>query len=114
MTRHVLGAWLQRSTAAVASGFPISILLINVLGCLGAGIVAGLAMRSGSLSTETRLFLLVGVLGGFTTFSAFGLELVALLRRGETGVAALYAGGSVVFGIGAVVIGWRLTTAWAH
>jgi len=113
MARHALGAWLQRLTAPVASGFPVSILLINVLGCLGAGAIAGLAMRGAAISADTRLFLLVGVLGGFTTFSAFGLELVALLRRGETAAAGLYAGGSVVLGVAAVLIGWRLTAAWA-
>lgn len=57
---------------------------------------------------DARLFLFTGLLGGFTTFSAFGLEAMYLMRRGDLGIAAMYAGGSVVFGITAVWVGLRL------
>ena len=81
---------------------------VNVSGCLVAGLLAGLAARHHLLTADARLFLFTGLLGGFTTFSAFGLETVGLLRRGELGVAALYAGGSVLLGLAAVWLGLKL------
>ena len=61
-----------------------------------------------------RLFLFTGLLGGFTTFSAFGLETIFLLRRGEPWVAALYVAGSVLLGLAAVWIGMRGVDFIAH
>ena len=82
--------------------------VVNVLGCLVAGLLAGLAGRYHLLGPDARLFLFTGLLGGFTTFSAFGLETMGLLRRGELGVAALYAGGSVILGLAAVWLGLKV------
>ncbi|MCE7031478.1 fluoride efflux transporter CrcB [Lysobacter sp. GX 14042] len=88
--------------------FPFSTFVVNVLGCLVVGVLAGLAERHDAFGPDARLFLFTGLLGGFTTFSAFGLEAVQLIRRGELATAALYAGASVVLGIAAVWLGLKL------
>lgn len=106
-----IGAWLRFLTGRLfvallnpvrASAFPWATLTANVLGSFAMGILVGWLARHASgtgLSTEgTRLFLAVGLLGGFTTFSSFSLEVVLLVERGQTGLAALYAGGSLLAG----------------
>jgi fluoride exporter len=85
--------------------FPLGTFLVNVSGCLIAGILAGAIERQGLFSADTRLFLFTGILGGFTTFSAFGLETVFLLRRGDVGVAMAYVGLSVLCGVVALWLG---------
>jgi CrcB protein len=75
--------------------FPAGTFAVNVLGCLVAGLLAGFAERHAFLSTEARLLLFTGILGGFTTFSAFGLETMYLLRRGEV----LFAGANIFFSV---------------
>jgi CrcB protein len=62
--------------------FPAGTFMVNVLGCLVAGLLAGLAEEHDLISPQARLLLFTGMLGGFTTFSAFGLETVFLLRKG--------------------------------
>jgi CrcB protein len=88
--------------------FPLGTFVVNVAGCLIAGILAGVIERHGVFSTSARLFLFTGVLGGFTTFSAFGLETTTLLRRGEIAVGSAYAASSVLFGVAAF---WAGVTA---
>lgn len=78
--------------------FPFGTLTINIVGCFLIGIVYGITEKSG-LSNEWRLFLATGVLGGFTTFSAFSYESLALMRDGQSGAALLYVMCSVVFGL---------------
>ncbi len=103
VARYKLGGFiLHRSSDWL---FPLGTFLVNVLGCLIAGVLAGLVERQEWFSTDGRLFLFTGVLGGFTTFSAFGLETVYLLRRGETAIALLYAVTSVLFGLATFWIG---------
>ena len=106
VARYRLGGVLLHLT--VQERFPFSTFAVNVLGCLVVGVLAGLAERYEAFGPDARLFLFTGLLGGFTTFSAFGLEAVYLLRRGEVATAALYAGGSVVLGIAAVWLGLKL------
>ena len=72
--------------------FPLGTFVVNVLGCLMVGLLAGLAVKEDFFSTDVRLLLFTGLMGGFTTFSAFGLETFYLLRRGEY----LIAGGNMV------------------
>lgn len=106
IARYTLGGAILGMTAQ--HRFPWSTFAVNVLGCLAIGILAGLAERHEMFGPGTRLFLFTGLLGGFTTFSAFGMDAVFLLRRGEILMAALYAGASVVLGITAVWLGIKL------
>ena len=105
VARYALGGWLLHHTAQ--QRFPWSTFAVNVVGCLAIGVLAGLAERHSMFGPALRLFLFTGLLGGFTTFSAFGLEALFLLRRGEPWVAAAYVAGSVLLGLAAVWIGLR-------
>ena len=104
VTRYKLGGWVVH--LAPGWRFPIGTFTINVLGSLVAGILAGLIEKHGLFSEDTRLFLFAGVLGGFTTFSAFGMDTVTLYRRGEMGIAAGYAVLSVLCGIAVLALGF--------
>ena len=106
VARYKLGGLVLHLTSQ--ERFPYSTFVVNVFGCLTVGILAGLAERYELFSPETRLFLFTGLLGGFTTFSAFGLDAIFLVRRGELWVAAMYAGASVIIGIAAVWLGLKL------
>jgi fluoride exporter len=102
MTRFGIGRLLG------ASSFPWATLTVNVVGGLLMGLLAGwLVARNGN--EPLQLFLGVGVLGGFTTFSAFSLETILLIVRGAPGQAALYVLASVVASVAAVAIGLWLT-----
>jgi fluoride exporter len=92
---------------AFGAAFPWGTLAVNVLGSLLMGLLAGwLALRAGAGWTEpTRLLLGTGLLGGFTTFSAFSLDAALLWERGEAGLAALYVMASVVLSLAALVAG---------
>ena len=79
--------------------FPLSTFVVNVFGCLVAGVLAGLVTKLDWFSADARLFLFTGLLGGFTTFSAFGVETIYLLRRAEYAVAIMYVVSSVVVGV---------------
>jgi CrcB protein len=105
IARYALGGWILHLT--LDAKFPWSTFAVNVLGCLVMGLLSGLVERLDWLTPQMRLLLLTGLLGGFTTFSAFGLETVALLRRGEMLVAAAYAISSVLVCIAAVWAGMR-------
>ena len=106
ISRYLLGGWILH--ASDAGRFPLGTFAVNVAGCLIAGALAGLAERHGLWGPDTRLLPFTGLLGGFTTFSAFGLETVTLMRRGEVTMAAMYAGGTVMLGIAAIWVGIRL------
>lgn len=106
VARYVLAGLILHMSAQ--QRLPLGTLVVNVLGCLFVGVLAGLAERHELFGPDARLFLFTGLLGGFTTFSAFGLEAMYLIRRGDLGIAALYAGGSLLFGITAVWLGLRL------
>ena len=91
-------------------GFPLATLLINIIGSLAMGLLVGwLAKAMPSWAGEGRLFLAVGVLGGFTTFSSFSLDIITLVERGEIGQAGLYAVLSVVVSVGALYLGLLMT-----
>jgi CrcB protein len=81
------------------SSFPIGTFSVNMVGCLIIGILAQLAESRGLFTGDTRAFVFVGILGGFTTFSSFGYETFQLMRSGEYLHAALNAGLQVVLGI---------------
>jgi len=109
--RYLVSIALMRG---VVNGFPFGTLLVNLFGCLLIGVWAGLAVRHTWLDGDLRLLLVTGVLGGFTTFSAFGLETLNLMRRGELLLAGAYVGASVVLGLGLVMLGWWLAGSMAR
>jgi len=84
---------------AIISAFPWGTFLVNVVGCFLIGLFYGLSEKNNIASTELRMFLTVGFCGGFTTFSTFANENLALLRNGEFFYFALYAGLSVFIGL---------------
>ena len=88
--------------------FPIATFFVNIVGCFLIGVIAGLSVRD-SISPLTRLFVVTGILGGFTTFSAFGLETITLLRGGHLMTSLLYILGSVAGGCVGVMIGLSFT-----
>lgn len=90
--RHLVGA---ASLRLIGPGFPWGTLAVNLAGGLAMGLLAGWLVRSGG-TEGTRLFVGVGILGGFTTFSAFSLEVGNMVQRGELGIAAAYVTASVV------------------
>jgi CrcB protein len=90
--------------------FPAGTFAVNVTGCLAAGLLAGLAEKHDLLSAEARLLLFTGVLGGFTTFSAFGLETMHLLKRGDLAIAGANVALSVVAGLAALWLGLGLAS----
>jgi len=93
-----------------ASSFPLATLLINIVGSLAMGLLVGwLAKAMPSWAVEGRLFLAVGVLGGFTTFSAFSLDTIALMERGEIGPAGAYVVLSVVVSVVCLYLGLLMT-----
>lgn len=85
--------------------FPAGTFAVNVLGCLAAGALAALAEKHALFSNDARAFLFAGLLGGFTTFSAFGLETVHLLKRGDVAVALANVVLSVAAGLAALWLG---------
>ena len=100
----------QACAAFFGLHFPAGTLVVNIIGSLAMGLLAGWFAFRGD-GQFLRLFLTTGVLGGFTTFSAFSLDAALLWERGQTGVAALYAGGSVAAGIIGVFAGLSLMRA---
>ena len=91
-----------------ASRFPAATLVVNVVGCLAIGVLSGFATRSEFLTPSVRLFMITGLLGGFTTFSAFGFE-TFLLGKASLGMMALAnIAAQIVLGLGAVWLGHTL------
>ena len=102
--RHLVG---QILLARLGPGFPWWTLSVNIAGSLMMGLLIGWLARSGG-SDQARLFLGVGVLGGFTTFSSFSMEVWTLFERGQMAQAAAYVGASVIIGIAACGVGMAM------
>jgi CrcB protein len=100
--RYAVSGMVQRT--AGSSDFPYGTLAVNVCGCLAIGVLAGVAETRAVIDAEARMFLLIGLLGSFTTFSTFGYETLALLRDG----ALLRAGVNVT-----LQVGLGLAAAWS-
>lgn len=104
-TYHASRLWLP-------AHFPFGTLIVNVAGGLVAGIIAAiLVQRSVGGNDPLALLLITGLLGGFTTFSAFSLDAVQLWQRGAFSAAAVYVLGSVLFSIAAVAVGFAAVRA---
>jgi fluoride exporter len=104
--RYLMGGWVQRLMPPVL--FPWGTLAVNVVGCLGIGLASGILGGRPWSSAEVRLAVTVGLLGGFTTFSAFGAETLGLARAGEAGRAAANVVAQLVLGLAAVWLGDRI------
>ena len=91
--------------------FPWWTVFVNVTGSLAMGALAAFLMARAEPSDGLRAFLATGILGGYTTFSAFSLDFASLVERGEMGAAFLYAGGSVMVSLAAVFLGLMLGRA---
>jgi CrcB protein len=89
----------------LGTSFPRGIFFIDVTGCFAMGLLAGILMSRQLDVTDLRTFLATGILGGYITFSAFSLDFANLVRLGEVGAATLYAAGSVILSLIAVLIG---------
>lgn len=87
--------------------FPVTTFLINIIGSFIIGIVIGYSIKNNT-SANWKLFLATGICGGFTTFSAFSLENLLLLQNGKVFTSLLYIAGSVVLGIAAAWIGYKI------
>lgn len=109
--RHLFNAGV---TSLYGPGFPLGIMLINIIGSTVMGLAAGWFAFKGDASLDTRLFLTTGVLGGFTTFSAFSFDAALLYERGQPWLALFYVVGSVVFSIAGLALGlWAMRGASA-
>jgi fluoride exporter len=106
VARYKLGGFALHHTEGW--NFPVSTFTVNVLGCFVIGLLAALVEHHDLFSPAIRLLLFTGLLGGFTTFSAFGYESIFLLRRGLLHIAAAYVSLSVVVGLAAVFSGMKL------
>jgi CrcB protein len=105
VARYQLSLWVHQRWP---SAFPTGTLVVNLIGCLLLGVLAGTLDSRLPVSPTTRLFVGVGVLGAFTTFSTFELETLLAFERGQTGVAVSYVLVSVLVGLAAVWVGLRL------
>ena len=103
VARYLLSMFVLRVTGAL---FPIGTFVVNLVGCLVFGAIVGAAEQRVPLASELRLLLLVGVLGGFTTFSSYAFESFALLRDGQWLAAGVNIAGQVLAGLVAVWAGY--------
>jgi CrcB protein len=108
MLRYLVGRW---SLVQFGPGLPFGTWLVNLSGALAMGLLAGWLARIDESGEHLRLLLGVGVLGGFTTFSAFSLEVVNMLIRGDLGLAAAYAVSSVAGSVLALFAGLMIVRA---
>jgi CrcB protein len=101
--RYILSGLVQDWTGR--EDLPVGTLAVNLIGCLIVGLLSQLAEDRGAFSPQTRVFLVIGILGGFTTFSAFGNETMNLLRHKENLLASVNIVCHIVLGLGMVWLG---------
>jgi fluoride exporter len=106
VARYLFSMAVLRATGTL---FPAGTFAVNVVGCFVFGVIAGAAEQRVQLTPEMRLFLLVGVLGGFTTFSSYAFESFALIRDGQFAAAAVNVAGQVMAGLVGLWAGYVIT-----
>jgi CrcB protein len=109
VSRYLLGTWTQSISKSI--DFPYGTLTINLIGCFVIGFLSQLAEARGAFTAESRAFIFIGILGGFTTFSSFGNDTVNLLHDGETLNALANIGANVILGLALVWLG-RTVAYW--
>jgi CrcB protein len=106
LLRYQTGRWMTYLLGPqVVTAFPWATLTVNVVGSLAMGLLAGWLARFGQGGEQWRLFVGVGLLGGFTTFSSFSLEMMLLIERGQAAQAFVYAAVSLLAGLSALYVG---------
>ena len=108
-SRYLLGTWTQSLSKSI--DFPYGTLTVNLIGCFVIGFLSQLAEARGAFTSESRAFVFIGILGGFTTFSSFGNDTINLLRDGETVNALANIGANVIVGLALVWLG-RTVAYW--
>ena len=108
--RYMVNVWSGR---LFGSGFPWHTLIVNVIGCFVIGLLVELMALKLNVGNELSAFLTTGILGGFTTFSAFSLDFALLVERKSYGLAGAYAASSVIVSLIAVFAGLHLVRALA-
>ena len=106
--RYYIGRWALK---LMGPAFPWGTLAVNVVGCFVIGVFAELIARKFNASTELRLLLITGFLGGFTTFSAFSLDAISLFEGGEAVAGGIYIAASVGLSMAAVFAGLAIMRA---
>ena len=107
--RYLLGTWVQSVSESI--DFPYGTLMVNLIGCFVIGFFSQLAETRGAFTSESRAFVFIGILGGFTTFSAFGNDTINLVRDGEMFNALANVGANVILGLALVWLG-RTVAYW--
>ncbi len=96
------------SLLLISRVFPLATLLVNIAGCFLIGLILALGIKNESFAGNWKLFLATGICGGFTTFSAFSAENLQLLQTGKMGLSLVYITASIVAGIVAAWLGYKL------
>ncbi|MBB3946952.1 CrcB protein [Rhizobium skierniewicense] len=105
VARYLVGVW---SVRLAGPNFPWGTMTVNIVGAFLIGLLVEVVARRFDASAEIRVFVVTGVLGGFTTWSSFTLDAVALFERGDVGQAALYLAGSLTLSFTAIFAGLAL------
>jgi len=101
--RYLVSSWVQYRSGSIV--FPFGTMAVNIIGCFIIGFLTFLVESRSFFSPETRSFILIGLLGAFTTFSTFGNETLGLLRESRIDLAVMNAGVQVLAGVGMVWLG---------
>ena len=106
--RHLAGIWTMR---ILGSGFPSGTMIVNIVGSFAMGLLVVWLSKRSEASMAMRLGLATGLLGGFTTFSSFSLDALALWERGNVGLAFIYVFGSVALALIGIAAGLAIGRA---
>jgi fluoride exporter len=107
VARYLLSMFVLRVSGTL---FPLGTFVVNVVGCFVFGAIAGATSQRVQISSTMRLFLLTGILGGFTTFSSYAFESFALIRDGQFAWATMNIVGQVVAGLAGLWVAYVITT----